>query len=100
YARQRRARTSPSCRITSTSLAAASAAPAGAGPSEHRRGINMSFREKSAWISFALLLVLTGIWAWTVVQMATGQLEPSRMLWIAHDVMVAFIVLQILLHGI
>ena len=60
----------------------------------------MSFREKSAWISFVLLLVMAGIWAWTVVQMANGQLEPRRMLWIAHDVLLAFVVLQIVLHGV
>lgn len=60
----------------------------------------MSFREKSTWISFVLLLMIAGVYSWVVVRMVNGQLEPNRVLGIAHDVLIAFVVLQIVLHGI
>src|SRR5690606_29101586 len=69
-------------------------------PSTPPRDEQMSFREKSAWVSFILLLLMTAVWAWAVLQSANGQLEPRSMLHIAHDVLVAFLALQILLHAV
>ena len=32
----------------------------------------MSFREKSVWISFLIMLTLSGVWAWNLVRGVTG----------------------------
>jgi hypothetical protein len=60
----------------------------------------MSFREKSACVSFVLLLLMSSVYFWLVIRMVNGRLDPGSVLWIAHDVLVAFVVLQIVLHAI
>lgn len=58
----------------------------------------MSFREKSAWISFVLLVLLLGGALWAVYLAASGRSAEMNLLAYYHNLLVAFVALQILLH--
>jgi hypothetical protein len=60
----------------------------------------MSFREKSTWISFVLLLLLFGGYIWPLYGAASGRTEGAGLLGYFHNLLVAFLALQVLLHVI
>ena len=60
----------------------------------------MSFREKSAWISFVLILLVFGAYFWTVAQVLHGEMEPRTAFSIEVGLVIAFVLLQIVLHGV
>ncbi len=55
----------------------------------------MSFREKSAWISFVTILVVFGVYFWNVAGVFRGDVEPHRGFAIQVGLLVAFIVIQL-----
>lgn len=57
----------------------------------------MSFREKSTWISFVLLLLLLAGSSWPLYLAASGR---STGLDLFHNLLLAFVALQVLLHVI
>lgn len=58
----------------------------------------MSFREKSAWISLVLILLIFGAYFWNVAGVVSGAADPHRGVQIQFGLVGAFIVLQIILH--
>jgi hypothetical protein len=58
----------------------------------------MSFREKSAWISFVLLLVVFGAYFWSVGSVLEGGIEYETGLMVQIGLIIAFVVLEIVLH--
>jgi hypothetical protein len=58
----------------------------------------MSYREKSAWISFVLILVLLGAYFWNVSGVAAGTLEFRAGLRLQVGLLIAFVVLEVVLH--
>ena len=58
----------------------------------------MSFREKSAWISFAIMLVLAGMWAWNVVRGFSGQVGRGDVFRLSVTLLICAVVLEIALH--
>jgi hypothetical protein len=59
----------------------------------------MSFREKSAWISFVTLLVLFIPYFWSVRGVLEGDIEYAAASPWMIGLVVAFVVLEILLHA-
>jgi hypothetical protein len=60
----------------------------------------MSFREKSTWISFVLLLLLFGGYLWPLYEVSSGQADNPRLIGYYHNLVLAFVALQVLLHVI
>jgi hypothetical protein len=58
----------------------------------------MSFREKSAWISFVLILVIFGAYFWNVSGVSAGEFDYETGVRIQVGLVVAFVLLQIVLH--
>ena len=58
----------------------------------------MSFREKSAWVSFATILVVFGAYFWNVIRVLGGQVEFRAAYALSVALLVAFVVLEIVLH--
>jgi hypothetical protein len=58
----------------------------------------MSFREKSAWISFITILVVFGAYFWIVSQEMAGTVGDRTAFKIEVGLIVAFIVLEVVLH--
>ena len=58
----------------------------------------MSFREKSAWISFVTILVVFGIYFWHSVRVLTGSVEFSAVFRVEVGLIAAFVVLEVVLH--
>jgi hypothetical protein len=58
----------------------------------------MSFREKSTWISFVLLLLLFGAFIWPLYGASSGQTDGGRLLGYYHNLVLGFVALQVLLH--
>jgi hypothetical protein len=62
--------------------------------------MSMSFREKSTWISFVLLLMLLGGYVWPLYKASSGQTDGGDLLGYYHNLLIAFVALQVLLHVI
>jgi uncharacterized membrane protein YfcA len=58
----------------------------------------MSFREKSAWISFVSILLLFGIYFTAVGMAIAGRLDPSRTFSLFIQLVIAFVILEVALH--
>ncbi len=58
----------------------------------------MSFREKSAWISLMTLVVVFGAYFWTISQVLAGEIGYRDSLPISIGLLVAFAVLEVVLH--
>ena len=58
----------------------------------------MSFREKSAWISFVLLLVVFGAYFWSVGGETTGRIDSQTGVIVQVGLIAAFFMLEIVLH--
>ncbi len=59
----------------------------------------MSFREKSAWISFLLILGVFIPFFWNSYRQFSGQVEVQAAVSVAVWLLVAFVVLEIVLHA-
>ena len=60
----------------------------------------MSFREKSAWISLILVLAVFIPFFWNSYRQFSGELSNSQALSVAVWLLVAFVVLEIVLHAV
>lgn len=61
----------------------------------------MSFREKSAWISLALYLLVYGYYGWTLYDVVqAGQTATYDYLWLLVKLIVVLVILQSVLHGV
>jgi len=58
----------------------------------------MSFREKSAWISFITILLVFGAYFWNVARIAGGNVGGHAGFVISISLIGAFILLEIVLH--
>ena len=58
----------------------------------------MSFREKSAWISFVSILLVFGAYFWNINRILRGQVEHRAAFKISVGLIVAFVLLEIVLH--
>jgi len=58
----------------------------------------MSFREKSAWISFVTILLVFGAYFWNVRQVLAGQVEYGAAFKVEVGLLVAFFLIEIVLH--
>ncbi len=58
----------------------------------------MSFREKSAWISFLLVSVLASVHYWNLAHVYMGQLSARSLAFLTFGLFGALIVLEIVLH--
>lgn len=58
----------------------------------------MSFREKSAWISLVLLLAVFIPFFWNSYRQLSGQIDASSAVGTAFMLLVAFVLLEIVLH--
>jgi hypothetical protein len=68
--------------------------------SEPLWGAGMSFREKSAWISFVSILVVFGIYFAAVGLAMAGRFDYSRTFGLFIQLVIAFVVLEVALHVI
>jgi hypothetical protein len=59
----------------------------------------MSFREKSAWISFVLILAVFIPFFWNSYRQFTGQVPSRDAVSVAMGLLVAFVALEIVLHA-
>jgi hypothetical protein len=57
-----------------------------------------SFREKSAWISFVSILLVTGAYFWTVSREYARQIAPQTAFKVQVGLLVGFVVVEIVLH--
>lgn len=60
----------------------------------------LSFREKSAWISLISILVVFIPFFWNSYRQFTGQVDGSSGVTVAFGLLVAFVVLEIVLHAV
>ena len=58
----------------------------------------MSFREKSAWITFILVLIVLGFWLRNVVRHEVYHLHSGNPMLEAFAVLVAFVAAEVVLH--
>src|SRR6266545_7461945 len=58
----------------------------------------MSFREKSAWISFVTILLVFGAYFWNVRQVLAGSAEFGTAFEVEIGLIVAFVLIEIVLH--
>lgn len=58
----------------------------------------MSFREKSAWISFVSIGVVFTVYFWNVARVLAGEVESREIFIISIGLLAAFVVLEIALH--
>lgn len=58
----------------------------------------MSFREKSAWISFVTILLVFGAYFWVIRQVLRGEVEYRAAFNVEVGLLVAFVLLEIVLH--
>jgi hypothetical protein len=59
----------------------------------------MSFREKSAWISFLTILVVFGLYFWNVARVLDGRIDHRTAYNVSIALLVAFVLLEIVLHA-
>jgi hypothetical protein len=60
----------------------------------------MSFREKSAWISFVTILVVFGAYFWNIVRITAHRIDNHTGFVISIGLISAFVLLEIALHVI
>ncbi|HEV3061774.1 MAG TPA: hypothetical protein VGY48_26215 [Vicinamibacterales bacterium] len=60
--------------------------------------IEMSFREKSAWISFVSILLVFGAYFWNVARVLGGRVGQDAAYGISIGLLIAFVLLEIVLH--
>ena len=58
----------------------------------------MSFREKSVWISFLIMLVLFSVWVWNLGRGITGQAERADVVRLSIILLIFAVVLEVVLH--
>jgi heme/copper-type cytochrome/quinol oxidase subunit 2 len=58
----------------------------------------MSFREKSVWISFLIMLALFGVWAWNFGRGLTGQAARADVVRLSIMLLIFAVVLEVVLH--
>ncbi len=58
----------------------------------------MSFREKSVWISFLIMLVLFGVWTWNLGRGLAGQATRADVIRLSITLLIFAVVLEVLLH--
>ena len=58
----------------------------------------MSFREKSAWISFVTILVVFGAYFWNVARIAGHEVDSHAGLVISVGLLASFVLIEIVLH--
>jgi hypothetical protein len=58
----------------------------------------MSFREKSAWISFVSILLVFGAYFWNVGRVLAGRVGQRSAYGVSIGLLVAFVLLEIVLH--
>jgi hypothetical protein len=58
----------------------------------------MSFREKSAWISFVLIATGSAIYFWNVIQVSLGRTKPGGQFHLFFGLVGALIALEVILH--
>jgi hypothetical protein len=58
----------------------------------------MSFREKSAWISFVTILLVFGIYFWHAMGVFIGSVDFGAVFPVQAGLIAAFVVLQVVLH--
>ena len=58
----------------------------------------MSFREKSAWISFVSIMVVFGAYFWNAARIAGHQVDSHTGFMIEVGLIAAFVVIEIVLH--
>ena len=58
----------------------------------------MSFREKSAWVSFITILLVFGAYFWTVSQEMHGEIANATAFNVEIALLVAFVLIEIVLH--
>ena len=58
----------------------------------------MSFREKSVWISFLIMLTLFGVWAWNIGRGLTGQAGRANVVRLSITLLIFAVVLEVALH--
>ena len=58
----------------------------------------MSFREKSAWISFVSILMVFGAYFWNVIRVLGGHVQYRAVFNVEVGLLVAFILLEVVLH--
>lgn len=61
-------------------------------------GVGMSFREKSAWISFALILMVSAVYFWNASRILSGQIEPGLGLHLSVALLATFVLLEVVVH--
>lgn len=60
----------------------------------------LSFREKSVWISLISILVVFIPFFWNSYRQYTGQVDGSSAVTVAFSLLVAFVVLELVLHAV
>ena len=63
-----------------------------------QRGVGMSFREKSAWISFVVILIVSGVYFWNASRILGGQIEPRLGLHVSVALLATFVLLEAVMH--
>jgi hypothetical protein len=58
----------------------------------------MSFRERSVWVSFLVMLTLCGVWVWNLVRGLAGQSARADVVGLSFGLLVFAVVLEIVLH--
>ena len=58
----------------------------------------MSFREKSAWISFVTILLFFGVLFWNVARVLAGRVTARAIYPLSMALIAGFVVLEIVLH--
>jgi heme/copper-type cytochrome/quinol oxidase subunit 2 len=58
----------------------------------------MSFREKSVWVSFLIMLALSGVWAWNLSRGLTGQAARADVVRVSITLLILAVVLEVVLH--
>src|SRR5438132_7248971 len=58
----------------------------------------MSFREKSAWISFVCILVVFAIWSWNIVKVELLHQRRGNPIVAALSLLAALIIAEVVLH--
>jgi hypothetical protein len=58
----------------------------------------MSFREKSVWISFVVMLVLSSVWSWNLIRGLTGGAGRTEVIHLSIMLLTFAVVLEVVLH--
>ena len=58
----------------------------------------MSFREKSVWVSFLVMLTLFGVWVWNLVRSLAGQAVRADVVRLSIGLLLFAVVVEIVLH--